>query len=236
MTQSSVDDVVSLIQGTITAPDERDKQTRIGPSSLGKSCEYCLGRMMVHGDPPRFNHYAWLGTCVHLWLEQNVQAPEGVQLLKESKAPIGDIPGYGPIVGNIDLVYVGDTVVITDYKTTSLKKAKSLMNGYITRGGAIDIISPQLLEYYVQINAYGLGVKNLGYNVETVMLYFIPRDAASIRDHKWLAFDFNEAVVDAALQRAGEVYAWAVEHGIDGLESDPACWECMRDGRVGHGG
>jgi len=192
--------------------------------------------MMLNGDQPKFNHYAWLGTCVHLWLEQNLSAQEGVTLLKEQKVTVGEIPGYGVLTGNLDLIYINGTlIIIVDYKTSSIKKIKKLMNGYVTRGGTINIIDPQLLEYYVQINAYGLGAANAGYKVDTVMLYLIPRDGASIHDHKWVAFDYNPNVVHSAIERAGEVYAWAVEHGIEGLESDPDCWDCMRDGRIEHG-
>lgn len=223
----AIQTVVDRIQNTITAPDERDKQTRIGPSALGKQCEWCLGNAMVNGDEPKFVHAAWLGTCVHLWLEQNETFSE---TRKELRVEVGEIPGYGPIGGTCDR-FDGDVVVATDYKTSSKKNARRLKNGYVTRGGQVEIIDQQLLEYYVQVQAYGLGAENAGFKPEFVMLYIIPRDSTSISDHVWLPFEYNPDIVHAYLARAGEIYAWAQEHGVNSLEVDPECWSCMREGR-----
>lgn len=216
---------------TITQESERDKQKRIGPSDLGDPCAYCLANKMLGINAPReFSIYPWLGTAVHLWLEEQER---GNPLVKtEQRVGVGEVAGYGRITGTMDR-YGYDYDVVGDYKLLGSKKIKRFKNSYVFNpDGTVTIHDEQLWQYYVQINAYAKGAENEGHPVKWASLILIPRDGSgSINDLEVLVFPYNPDVVDEALARAGAIYEYASEHGTDELESDESCYACSAAGR-----
>ena len=217
------------LRDTILQASERDKQRRIGPSDLGNNCEHCLGAAMLReGGGGTFHQAAWLGTCVHLWMEQNELDPK---ITTEQRfKDIIEVPGYGLVSGTADRYAPYDRAVI-DIKTTTKARLAKLMRGIVTVGGEIVDLEPQMLTNYVQANAYGMGAEAAGLDVEQVALYFIARDGTHPRDNKYVSFDYNPAVVESYARRAGEIFRRAQEGGLETLEVDPDCWPCMVAGR-----
>lgn len=217
---------------TVTAPDDRDKQTRIGPSALGKQCERCLAEEML-GKPSgmgrdAFSLYPWYGTAMHLWLEQNERDPT---IETERKVQVGTIKGYGPIYGTCDR-YDHEHSQVGDYKLVGKNSMRTIKNGYMRLpDGRVEFIENQALEYYVQIQSYGLGMQNEGYEVETVALYLFPRDSMRVDDITMIEFPFYPDIVYAYMERAGHIYEYAQQFGTEELEPNPECWGCRREGR-----
>ena len=216
---------------TITQESERDKQRRIGPSDLGDSCAYCLASKMLGIIAPRsFSIYPWLGTAVHLWMEE--QERDNPLVKTEQRVEVGEVPGYGKITGTMDR-YGYDYDIVGDYKLLGTKKIKGFKKGYVLNpDGTVTIHDERLWQYYVQINSYAKGAENAGHPVKWVSLILIPRDGSgSINDLEVIAFPYNPDVVNEALARAGLIYEYASRHGVDSLESDPSCYACSAAGR-----
>lgn len=215
---------------TITEPDERDKQTRIGPSGLGNRCEVCLGEALLgNGQYRGFSMYPWLGTAVHLWLEQNETNPN---VYKERKVNVGLVDKYGEIKGTSDR-FDADLHSVGDYKLVGKKKIAEYKKGYLVHpDGRVEFFNNTLIEYYIQINLYGLGMENQGEKVEWVSLILIPRDSMSIEDMAVITWHYNRQIALDSLQRAGMLYEYVLENGLAGLESDPECWVCRSKGRI----
>jgi hypothetical protein len=126
----------------LTAPTERDKQTRIGASTLSNGCDYCLACAFagISRDTP-ITDRAWmgrtLGTATHSVLEDRqklveaflLQHPEAAQ---EEHVWFADMRGYGKVGGSIDAL-LEDQIV--DWKGSTRKKSL-LMQDYlqITQG------------------------------------------------------------------------------------------------------
>lgn len=215
---------------TITEPDERDKQTRIGPSGIGTQCEVCLAEAMLgEGQYRGFSMYPWLGTAVHLWLAQNENNPN---VYREHKVTVGSVEKYGTISGTSDRFDI-DLNSVGDYKLVGKKKIAEYKRGYLVHpDGRVEFFNNTLLAYYIQINLYGLGMENQGNKVEWVSLILIPRDSMSIEDMAVITWSYNKQIALDSLRRAGMLYEYVLERGLEGLESDPECWVCRDKGRI----
>lgn len=226
---SALDKIIA----TVTEPDERDRQTRIGPSSLGKQCELCLAHEMLGDKEPEtsdtFSLYPWYGTGMHLWLEQNEADPT---VETERKVEVGIIRGYGRLTGTVDR-YDHEHQMVIDYKLVGKNSKKKLMNGYMRLpDGRLEFIENQALEYYVQANAYGVGMQNEGYPVEAVAICLFPRDHYRVDQITLVEWPFNPDIVYAYMDRAANIYEYAKTYGVADLEPDPECWNCRRSGRL----
>lgn len=209
---SRLDAIIALA----TAPTERDKQTRVGPSALGQTCEVCLARDLLgekveidSGLLPRY------GTAFHYWMEsrgeQFVRGPDGHQYVTEQRVYVGDIEGYGPVYGNLDLYYNRG---IIDYKLVG-KQTRTTAK----RNGPSQ-------QYVYQVQCYGTGAVNEGLEVDTVGICFFPRDTGKIKDiYLWEA-KYDPTYAEAALARASLLWNHVQRNGYEGLESDPDCWTC----------
>lgn len=211
---------------TVTAPDERDKQTRIGPSALGKQCALCLAEEMLGNKQEQtFSLYPWYGTAMHLWLEQNERDPT---VETERRVEVGVIEGYGRITGTCDR-YDHEHSQVGDYKLVGKNSMRTIKNGYMRLpDGRVEFIENQALEYYVQIQAYGVGMANEGFEVKTVALYLFPRDSMSVSGITMVEFPFNPDIVYAYMERAADIYEYAQAYGTEDIEGDPDCWGCRR--------
>ncbi len=194
----------------ITKPTERDGQKRIGPSELGNSCDRCLARALLdEREEQDFSLYPWLGTGVHYFMENNT-FPDWEH---ETKVYVGDIPGYGPVRGTSDAWDPEENAVV-DWKIVGLKKLKNYrVNGVST-------------QYRYQAQAYGRGQELLGKTVEKVAIVFIPRDSGNVRDIWVYEEAYQPEMAQAALDRAGRMWAWLQKEGNSWQDLEPD-WDCF---------
>lgn len=216
------------LRDTITKPSSRDKQSRIGPSDLGNSCDYCLGEAMLGHRETKHIRAAWVGTCIHEWVERHEQNPD---ILNEQRyKDILEIPGYGYISGTSDRYDPYDKTVI-DLKTTTKSRLATLKRELVIVDGEVVDMSAQMLAYYIQLNVYGIGAEQAGLDVEYVAIYFVVRDSSTHRDDYYLPFKYNPKAVEPYVERAARVYRQAKEDGLANLAIDPDCFQCMVAGR-----
>lgn len=216
----------------IVRPDERDLQKRLGPSDISNQCEVCLAEAFMQSREDTFGLKAWLGTCFHEKMERERQDEPFIHT--ERTVEIGEVPGYGPIKGHVDLLDEEYNTVV-DYKTADKKDLPKLKKSYlILPNGGVEFYESKTAGYYVQTHLYGLGYKNAGHEVEKVAIFFIARDSNRIADRLYVEFPFREDVAVQALGRAGAIYDWAVVqgNGTDELASDPDCYVCWTLGRL----
>ena len=121
----------------LNAPTERDKQTRIGASTLSNGCDYCLACAFarVSRETPvtgRAFLGARVGTALHGLMELRSKTVEAfVAQHPEAEAEkhvwFADLRGYGKIGGSIDLLLQDE---ILDWKSSTRKKSL-LMQDYL---------------------------------------------------------------------------------------------------------
>ena len=126
-----------------------------------------------------------------------------------------------------------------DWKLVSLKKRdafkrlyrKSQRNGF----DAIveDYEAAQFLQYYIQLCLYGKGMEDRGYEVGTVTLLLLPRDATVHvveSELTALSMHYDRDLAIYALGRAGLIYKKACESDdlITTLDSAPECFYCSK--------
>lgn len=159
-------------------------------------------------------------------------------VLVETKVTVGEAGDYGVIKGTMDRFDVDHKHGI-DWKILTKKKAKALMGSYrIASDGSLlaDLDSQYystLLKYYNQLQLYGKGMEDDGFEVENLSLIIIPRDV-SIETLQQatveLEFPYRRNVAEMVLTRAGSIYDWARNNlgNLDDLDSDPGCYYCSR--------
>lgn len=195
----------------MSRPTARDGQSRIGPSGLGDPCPRCVGRALAAPDATGsdFSLYPWLGTAGHTRMETDT-FPDGQH---ELKLYVGDVEGYGPIKGTTDM-YLEGTVV--DWKFVGIKKIKT----YRLKG------APD--QYRYQAMLYGRGCELAGMPVENIAIVFIPRDSGDPQDIFVHEEAYQPEMAQAALDRAGLIYAAVLDSGWESLPSSGECWTCDR--------
>lgn len=199
----------------ITKKSERDKQTRVGPSEIGKSCDKCLGRALMHERADQdFSLYPWIGTAVHYFMESNTFPDQEHEL----RLYVGDIPGYGPVNGTTDMAYVEEdgSITVVDWKVVGIKTLKK----YRVSG-----VSDQ---YRFQAMTYARGLELLGRPVKKVAIVFIPRDSMNVKDIWVHEEEYQPEMAENALARAGALYSWLQEEGNHwrDLDEDYDCFQC----------
>ena len=152
----------------------RNQQVTIGPSSLGSACDRCLIIELANQQPP--DPYApWLptiGTAVHEWLEtaliRHLMDTGTDRWMPEGRVTVGTIDGT-PVIGHSDL-YDTHTGTVIDYKVVgamSLRQARA---------------EGPKLTYQRQAHLYGRGWVNAGRSVDTVAIWYLPRNGMRITD------------------------------------------------------
>lgn len=158
-----------------------------------------------------FSLYPWLGTAGHYFMEFNT-FPDAQH---ELKLYVGDVEGYGPIKGTTDM-YDEEEQAVVDWKFVGLKKLKSYkVNGVQAK-------------YRFQAQLYARGCELLGMPVKKTAIAFIPRDSGNVRDIWVHEEEYQPEMAEAALQRAGLIYAHLQEEGVtwQSLKEDFDCWQC----------
>lgn len=219
----------------LTKPSERDKQRRVGPSELGDLCERCLAEKLlgVHQEEKSYPLAPMIGTAFHLYLENTIGL-EGY--LKETKVTVGEIEGYGAIRGTAD-GFDTATGHVVDYKVLSKKKIKAFSSATFFDEGhnpefySDSLTEGQLKKYYYQMQLYGLGMENAGYEVNHTSLILFPRDctveSVMSASHE-LCFKYNREAALNVLERANQIFKWATDNwdNLEELGSHPGCYYC----------
>lgn len=223
------------ITAVMQAPTKRDKQVMVGPSNLGNPCERCLGLDLagvLPGSPARKARAdgtglsAWIGTAMHLKLEQDIGVLKALGVkewkkveLEKKGLVVGEIEGYGLITGTGDIFH-DQHHTVCDLKGTKL----AYIRDYRIQGIGI--------QYEVQRQSYAVGVKAEGFKVKEVMNKYIPRDSNSFLDIWDAIGKFDPRVVDKALKRATKIWQRVQDGELEFLKTDPECFDCKRDRNV----
>lgn len=192
-----LEELLHVIRGAI-ADQPRSRQTRIGPSELGHPCDRWLSHKLRGTSEVNDRLAPWLptvGTAIHAWLEDvftadivaPVAAGQEPRWLLEQRVSVGTIAGQD-ITGSCDL-YDTATATVVDWKTCG----KTRLDKYRRHGPDAD--------YRVQAHAYGRGWQRKGYDVKTVAICFLPRNA-ELTDTVWWSQPYDEQVAVTALARA----------------------------------
>lgn len=228
-------EVYARIIKELTKPSERDKQRKVGPSELGDLCERCLAEKLlgIHQEEKSYPLAPMIGTAFHLYLETVIGLKD---YLKETKVTVGTIDGYGDISGTADGFYA-PTGHVVDYKVLSKKKIKAFSSAtFFDEDRNPEFFSDSLTEgqlkkYYYQMQLYGLGMENTGYEVNHTSLVLFPRDctveSVMAASHE-LCFKYNRDAALAVLERANQIFKWANENrdNLGELSSHPGCYYC----------
>lgn len=219
----------------LTKPSERDKQRKVGPSELGDLCERCLAEKLlgVHKEEKTHPLAPMIGTAFHLYLENVIGLKD---YLKETKVTVGTIEGYGDIRGTADGFDTAAGYVV-DYKVLSKKKIKAFSSAtffdedYNPEFYSDSLTEGQLKKYYYQMQLYGLGMENAGYEVNHTSLILFPRDCtveSVISVSHELCFKYNREAALNVLERAKQIFKWANENrdNLGELDSHPGCYYC----------
>lgn len=171
----------------------RSRQKHIGPSELGDPCARELAFKaagMATGDPFTPSWAAIVGTAIHAMMEKALAAdPDWVT---EKSLDIGGITR-----GTSDAFHL-PTGCVVDWKCSG----KAVISKARRRGPAD--------KYRSQINLYGLGWEDAGYDVKKVCLVFLPR-TSGIEDRYGWAAPYDRTIAQKTIDR----YLGIVQTGID---------------------
>lgn len=223
----------------LTTPSSRDRQRRVGPSDLGDACQRCLAEKMLgtYQDTREGTPLAPLiGTAFHHLVDALVQThrPEGV--LTESMVEVGEAGAYGVVKGTMDWFDTCRGHGI-DWKVVSKKRVRGMARAFDRYGewwdarNATSNEGATLTKYLLQVSMYGFGMSNMGFEVRSLSLVLIPRDASVDvlpEAATEIEVPFRPDVAQRVLDRAGAIYEWASSHpdGLTALPSDPYCYHC----------
>lgn len=130
----SDEEIRHMLISAMTAPTERDKQTRIGASDLADDCDRCVARAFlgIKFETTRSRRLwmgAYIGTGIHRMLEAAMADHPGARA--ERHVFFGEIAGYGEVGGTIDLD-LGSQIL--DYKSADRAKL-ALLRDFISIQG-----------------------------------------------------------------------------------------------------
>lgn len=229
-----VRDVALSLLGEQTS---RDKQRLVGASNLSNPCTRCLAEDMngmLHPDQevaPRGKYWmgAVIGTAIHNMLDERAQSRSG--LYPEHRVVIGEIPGYGVLKSTSDL-FIEWLKAVTDYKTTTREKLTSYRTAVRLEPTDLDtekIVKARLTmkQYFTQLQLYGKGMEDAGFEVETVNIMFICRDAKTVDDTWAYGVPYNREIAEKALDRAARIWqALVAGKDVETFKSHDLCYRC----------
>ena len=174
-----------------------------------------------------------IGTAFHLYLENVIGLKD---YLKETKVTVGTIEEYGDIRGTAD-GFDTATGHVVDYKVLSKKKIKAFSSATFFDDNrnpefySDSLTEAQLKKYYYQMQLYGLGMENAGYEVNHTSLILFPRDCtveSVISASHELCFKYNREAALNVLERAKQIFKWAINNWniLEELDSHPGCYYC----------
>ncbi len=217
-------------------PTDRDKQVSIGASNASNPCARCLAEDLAgtrDGNAQSTAYWAGavIGTAIHGLLEERVREmyPEW---MPEHKVIIGHLEGYGDVKSTTDL-YIPKLKGVRDWKSTTKKKLPGLKEAFNTEptkwdSSAVADARFKKTTHLAQLHLYGRGIINAGYEVESVAIGFVCRDAQGDNDI-WATDDipYDEEYSDRVWDRLVRLWA-AVRDGRspETFDSHPKCWYC----------
>lgn len=188
----------------------RSLQVNVGPSELSSPCDRRIGYRLAAVPQINVTLDPWpaiVGTAVHDWLENAfkiwINAHQSPDWITETRLSFTEW-----VTGRSDLFNIPKGMVV-DYKGTSPDKMKK-----VKAEGSPD-------NYKTQIQIYGWGYQNLGYQVNKVALAYFPR-AGNIKDLYVEVFEFDPSVGPQAVARIPAVAQVLVD--LDPL-THPHRWE-----------
>lgn len=199
---------------------DRNQQRHLGPSELGVECDrQVVGKLL---DLPVTNHVndPWpsiVGTAVHAWLADQLPIYAADRFLTEQR--VTPIPGHA---GTAD-VYDALERAVVDWKCLGATTLDSLkLNG-----------PPR--KYYAQLLLYALGYRNLGFPVDRVVLFALPRTQSSLDysyvwEHAYTPADDEFILEVVADTDRRKILAQAVQGGhltINDIPAVPTDHECI---------
>ena len=180
-------ELFSIIEQAI-AHQPRTLQTSIGPSEIGNPCDRRIGYKLA-GTPPAngvgaVNWKAFVGTAIHEILA-NIMARDEIRSFTIDPAPAHARwhveervkPGMSingeDVEGSCDL-FDAATGTVWDWKTTTRNKIREVYRPH----GVGD-------QYEIQAQLYGAGWNAQGFDVRTVGVIFLTRDAEFTDRYVW---------------------------------------------------
>jgi hypothetical protein len=190
------DELIGYVSNAISN-HPRSQQTRIGPSEIGMPCTRRLAHKLAGTVEVNERDAAWrptVGTAVHSWLEQALQAVNDTltydRFYLEERLSVGTIGGV-EITGSCDC-YDRVTATSIDWKIvgpTALKKYRKDGPGE---------------QYRAQAHLYGRGWQRAGNPIDHVAVMFLPSNGELHDAHYWTE-PYSEQVALDALARANTV-------------------------------
>lgn len=210
---------LSIVEASIVG-EPRSQQQIIGPSEVGASCLHCLAAKLSGWQKrDEAAWLPWIGSSIHARLEEVFSPLKG--WLTETRVSVGMI-GDQEISGTADLFHIESGTCI-DFKTVgaaTLRKAK---------GGPS-------AQYLVQANLYSTGFLRAGYDVNKVVIWYMPRNDISLRRGIWWEDNYNPLIALDALDRATALIEKlqsfptpeARDAYITTLPRDADCYDCRK--------
>lgn len=204
-----------MIEEMVNQP--RSLQKRIGPSEMGIECNRrILHKLARTPEPPRGP--AWkpqVGTALHdqqeRWFQKAAAAgaSEEGRWMCEQSVVVGQIGGEDH-AGSTDL-FDGWGHAVGDWKFVGPSRLKH----YRAKGPSV--------QYRTQAHLYGRGWALEGWQVDLVMIFFIPRDGELSDSYVW-SEPYNENIALNALARMNQLDGLLQAIGIDqALSLYPPC-------------
>lgn len=190
---------------------ERNVQVAIGPSEAGHPCARNIAHKLAQTPAGRDLHDPWpsvVGTAVHAWMgeafqrenERLVKAGQSPRYLMEHRVypdPTRQVMQRG---GSGDL-FDAWTGTVEDHKVLGDTQHRKYTTGYVSD------------QYQVQLDLYGLGFANEGWDVRSVALLVWKRPG-TLRDLYVYQRPWNRANAEAAIARLRQIQL-VVSAGID---------------------
>jgi hypothetical protein len=167
----------------------RSKQTSLGPSEIGEPCVRRIAYRMMNWDKVNDFSDPWpsiSGTAIHAHLADIFTKDKSSSWLVEHR-----VTARKGCSGTVDLFDIENKLVI-DHKcvgSTSMKARKA--------EGPTE-------QQIVQLNIYGMGLEEAGYEVKNIALAFYPLGGMLDGLHVWVG-EYDRAVAEAALNRVDNV-------------------------------
>lgn len=232
---------MSALAGELLAkfqePSARSHQVKIGPSGIG-GCPYCVGETLAHAVPehypdlehhPSSSYATWLGTMGHSGIEHEYfydyddriipAIPEGIA---ETKVQVYDLEGYGRISGSIDLLFGNESF---DWKFMGKFGYDKMCLAYRKDPTKIPDVT-----YRVQQMLYAHGARKAGFDIERVNVVVFPKHKTSWSDVRVFSEEYNQELVDAALDRLVKIWKIVQEGNLKDIPSSEDCYNCNNGG------
>lgn len=230
-------DLASELLAKFKEPSARSHQVKIGPSGIG-GCPYCVGETLAHAVPehypdlehhPSSSYATWIGTMGHSGIEHEYfydyddriipAIPEGIA---ETKVHVYDLEGYGSISGSIDLIYGNETF---DWKFMGKFGYDKMCLAYRKDPTRIPDTT-----YRVQQMLYAYGARKKGFDIERVNVVVFPKHKSSWSDVRVFSEEYNQELVDAALDRLEKIWKIVQEGNLKDIPSSEDCYNCNNGG------